>query len=283
LGNLGAKANDNFRRKLFAQQTKLLLLIAYSKSNDSMIRENYEAIEFMHCKFCEKDCNKLVESHIIPQAIFRLIDPNNKLKIYTSVDGQPPKRSRTGIYEKLFCDKCENQFNLLDDHGIKFFKGIFDIIEQNELYDIIKVSDHKLLILFFLSLLLRAHYSKGDIFEIIDIGSKHTQTIKNLIENQKSLIPEYYSVAIFKDPHIKVPIIESARKSKPEGVVYYTFIIGYYTLHIKCDKRCNISLIDEMLFTEKKQIILKTPFDESNKDRIKIAKALRRNSKNLPH
>ncbi|RFS32188.1 hypothetical protein DYI81_06665 [Acinetobacter sp. SWAC5] len=59
------------------------------------------------CKLCLKDDTTLVDSHIIPDFVFRWLKKNS-FNRYLRTSIVPNKRAQGGITEKLLCEKCDN-------------------------------------------------------------------------------------------------------------------------------------------------------------------------------
>ena len=68
------------------------------------------------CKLCKKDKN-LCNSHIIPDFFFRLLkkslDPTkfDYKSFFVLSTEKIPSKKQTGYFEKMLCEKCENQLS----------------------------------------------------------------------------------------------------------------------------------------------------------------------------
>jgi hypothetical protein len=66
------------------------------------------------------ESNKLVKSHIIPEAFWREIRQGDDAPLLiTSVKGEFPKKAPIGVYDDgILCTECEESFGHVDDYGI---------------------------------------------------------------------------------------------------------------------------------------------------------------------
>ena len=92
----------------------------------------------MICRLCGKD-KKLVESHIIPKKFYTpLFVEKQSPRIISNKPGFYPKKSPSGIYDKIVCVECERIFSPWDDYAQKV------LLTQNSKVEYLKYNDKKI-------------------------------------------------------------------------------------------------------------------------------------------
>ncbi|MBW6520958.1 MAG: hypothetical protein K0A99_08125 [Desulfoarculaceae bacterium] len=121
------------------------------------------------CKFCNKQA-KLVESHIIPLGFYwQLVDENGNIaKLLSPFDDEHPKRQPNGFYDYFLCDEHEKQFSDVDSYACALLRDSNPKEMKNgwEFSDV----NYKLIKLFFISMLWRAHWATNIFFKKINLG-----------------------------------------------------------------------------------------------------------------
>ena len=197
------------------------------------------------CKLCG-NVKVLVDSHIIPEAFFRIMGEDlSKVKIYSSDKEVFPKKARKGAYDQIVCVDCENIFGPWDQYAAEFLldKNNFSdpIVDENgdiQGFEIPSV-DYKRLKLFSLSLLWRASVSDHILFDSVDIGPANEAILADMILESNPGGPGDYPVVICKyDDRPASTVIGSARRLRTqEGINFYKIYFGGFEFSIKVDRQ----------------------------------------------
>jgi len=139
------------------------------------------------CRLC-KENKRLVKSHIFPEFMYKpLYDENSKFKIISLKNGSIKKEPSKGIYERLLCERCDNEIiGKYENHASKilFGDGKKEIEIENTNYgQLIRGVDYKLFKLFQMSLLWRTSISKREEIHRINLGP-HEDRMRKMILNE---------------------------------------------------------------------------------------------------
>ena len=185
------------------------------------------------CKLCGMQ-GPLVESHIIAKSLYEREGYKSPSLIIS--DKAFPRRSRTGVYDKIVCDSCEQLFGPWDQYGKELLlktthkthesmAGNFKIA-----YRIIENVDYAKLKLFFMSLLWRAHASDDPFFKRVKLGP-HELKLKDSIRSSTPLYADDFAVHIARfDVEGKTGMLEP-HAQRFDGVNYSILHCGIHLLH----------------------------------------------------
>jgi hypothetical protein len=153
------------------------------------------------CKLCN-ETKDLVDSHIFPEFMYTpMYDENHKFKVLTTKSIDVLKEPRKGIYEKLFCKKCDNEIiGKYEDHAAKvmFGDGKKEIeIKETKMGLLIREIDYTLFKLFQISLLWRASISTRPEIKRISLGPHSEKMRMMLYTENPGEIYEYGAVIYF--------------------------------------------------------------------------------------
>lgn len=196
----------------------------------------------MKCQYCGEN-KQLIKAHIIPASFFKPLRSDNGDVTYlmTVMQGEFPKKSQTGVYDKtILCRVCEDQFAQWDEYG---FKTLVDGAKQlKPLYDqkkllafILPQVDIDQLNRFLLSVLWRASVSSQDFYKQVNLGA-YQDKIQSILENNTVLGNDEYSLLIsrFDDQYFGSTMLDP-RLEKWDGVNYYRIYLGGFIAHIKIE------------------------------------------------
>jgi len=212
------------------------------------------------CKLCGED-KQLVKSHIIPRSFymqFRKID-NRGIHIASTEADKPPKRSQTGIYERIVCRDCEDLFSPWDDYAIELL--LTEVQDYQKIYYKDKCIGYRIneynyhyLKLFFLSVLWRMSVSKHEFFQKINLESDE-KTIGEMIKHKDAGNPCSNPIFIlsFTDPLRTFLVNPSLLKF--EGYDYYVLYFAGYKIFIKKEKGIPLWL-DEYILKPKLPLLV---------------------------
>ena len=155
------------------------------------------------CKLCNKE-NKLIDSHIFPEFMYTpMYDEKHQFKILTTKSTDIIKEPRKGIYEKLFCKKCDNDIiGKYEDHAAKvmFGDGKKEIeIKNTNMGLLIRGIDYTLFKLFQISLLWRASISTRPEIKRISLGP-HAETMRKMLLTENPGEVYEYGAVIYLFP-----------------------------------------------------------------------------------
>lgn len=155
------------------------------------------------CKLCGKE-RKLIDSHIFPEFMYKpMYDDNHKFKFLTTKSDGVIKEPSKGIYEKLFCENCDNNIiGKYEDHAAKvlFGDGKKGIGIENTKYGLmIHDVNYSLFKLFQISLFWRASISTRPEIKKISFGP-HCEKMKEMLYNENPGEPYEYGTVIYFFP-----------------------------------------------------------------------------------
>ncbi len=203
----------------------------------------------MLCKFCNREFPKLIESHIIPKALFAFGGKSaervsSKIISYDAEDF--PKKAPQGVYDSnLLCFECEGIFQKWDDAAITFFqrdlKNTYPqtLLTTEYTHPIYQYNELKL---FFLSIIWRGHHSTQSFYKNVNLGEMHERSIKAALENADAGNSDPYSILIqrFNTNRAAAKIMIAPRllkKYRDIRLNYYEMVFARFIVWVKVDNR----------------------------------------------
>ena len=208
------------------------------------------AKHYGECRLCW-EYKKLVDSHVIPQALHKDFQGEGASEIY-SRDQRYTERSWTGVYGQFVCQECENSFDQYDKYGVDFVRKHKNrkVGEPlNGSFDrgfIASKVDYKKLKLWLMLILWRADACDREMCKFVSLGTKWRNDLTRRIKNDSPGCSDDYAVmaSLFRDEeHFGVKNIGQFYMSEPKrfrysGVNFYKFYIyGGFTFLIKVDRQ----------------------------------------------
>lgn len=196
------------------------------------------------CQLCGKE-KVPGKSHIFPKSFFKLpADEKRAHLLISSNKNEYQKKSRTGFYDMdIICLDCEPIFCPWDTYASEFLKAKNHpkVIKKkgDPASECIETDfDYPKLKLFFMSLLLRAHYSKQLFFNKVKLGV-HEKLLKQFILSKDPGRPEDFSVVLsnFTDFFDSTSGGFNPFRNRFDGVLAYRFSLGTYQALIKVDQQ----------------------------------------------
>lgn len=234
----------------------------------------------MQCRLCQKETTKFVDSHIIAQSIHALstspTDPTGAKLVY-SKDSIYPKSSKTGVYSRFLCMNCESIFQEWEDHALEIFKQTYKITIPTKLTHIkLDRFDYDKLKLFFMSILWKADASNHDFYRRVDVGTKHRETLRKILINKNTNEWQNYSVFMerFNSDRPAASIMRSPQKAKMGDIIFYTFYMAAFKVHIKCDSRKSPNNMAEYFIRNNYPLIIPLITFEGSKEEVEYVKAI---------
>lgn len=195
------------------------------------------------CKLCQIDTDKFVKSHIIARSMHTLgaaTEDTTKGIILSSDYKSYPKKSPHGIYDRFLCAACEKIFQSWEDYALEIFKKAYEFsLPTVRTHIELNGYDYHKLKLFFISVLWRADASDHYMYRQVDVGLKHRESLRRMLLDKKSGDWQEYAVYLerFNSDKSYVSGMCSPLKGKLEDILFYTFYIAGFKIHIKCDSR----------------------------------------------
>jgi len=235
------------------------------------------------------DIGKPIKAHIIPKAFYELSEQNEGAnKLISNSPGTFPKKIPVGIYDStIVTQKGEDYFEKWDNYATKLLLGdniTFEKIQENGVlggWDL-GVYDYKLLKLFSLSILWRAHVSSQVIFKKVKLGP-HEPIIRELLLTGNAFDSNSYSVILSKwiDGGFG-PVIMDPFREKYDGLNFYRFYCGRYIFSIKVDSRPTVGAFRYAQLALNKNLIIIARDLKASKDFSVMQKIAKQNLSNKP-
>jgi hypothetical protein len=161
--------------------------------------------------------------------------------LVTNVEGRYTQKVRKGIYDaSLVCEECEHRFGPWDDYADELLLNSWDKFEkitdrgQEIAYSFPEV-DYRLLKLFFLSVLWRAHASQHVMFSKIDLGSREA-ALKDAIKQGDPGTVDFFGVVLQAFDSTNVGLLDP-HPERFSGVRFCRFYLSHIIAFIKVDAR----------------------------------------------
>lgn len=156
----------------------------------------------MNCRLCGTlltPANKC-DAHIFPASLLKLLTPGEfgSLKV-VGTEMERSKRTPIGSYDsKILCRDCDNKIGVYDSYARKF-------VEHSELiphpsgvgWSVEGVDQHNLK-MFCISYLWRASITSRPEFSGVNLGEKHEEQIRQMIQSDNSGTVNDYTVSLQK-------------------------------------------------------------------------------------
>jgi hypothetical protein len=206
---------------------------------------------------------KPVKAHIIPKAFYEFPEQKEGVsKLYSNQQGTFSKKVPVGIYDSTFVtQEGEDIFNPLDNYAANLLLNknmkLTEISKNGYIAGwTIEKYDYKLLKLFSLSVLWRAHASSRPEFSKVNIGP-HEKQIKEMLLNSDPGDENHFSVIIAKwiDEGFG-PVFMDPVRERYNGLNFYRIYCGRYVLLIKVDSRKTERPLYETQLAPDKPLIL---------------------------
>jgi hypothetical protein len=207
----------------------------------------------MRCGLCHQEVDKLLKSHIVPEAMMLHGRPDGEDKpmlILPSDDGKHAKRSPTGIYSPIVCAKCEASFQHGDDELLRLLRTLAEgnpVANENgrALAKEYPHIDSSVLHRGILTTLFRAHLSPHEAFNRVDLGS-HAEAVRQLVNGQGPTIGAGFDVVLRVIEGQVGTVTHSPFRERWNGVNAYRLYFPNITAYVKVDQRPFGELFDSV-------------------------------------
>ncbi len=200
------------------------------------------------CPLCEER-EGTIDGHVIPRWAFELAKGDQPSMSLVGNPNKPRSRSPIGIYDPdRFCTDCESLSSTAESYAEEVFGRFPDgwteekDVNGNRIGWVLPSADIKLLRLFFIQLLLKAHFTLRPEFKDVALGP-YAQRARDIFQAWEAPdSPDDFAVVVAKfSPSIKhrdaeLSIMLPVRHSF-EGRNIYCFNMAGFSIYIKVDRR----------------------------------------------
>jgi hypothetical protein len=195
------------------------------------------------CRFCGQS-KPLIRAHIVPRSLYPIVEPHGRRKIMSS--STPNERAiqlQNGLYDdSLVCADCEGIWDKYDAYAKRFF--VDNYAQGQEVGDgkgarglIFTGADHRLIKLFFLSVLWRCHATSRPEFSNVHLGPYEARLKAMLIDGDAGDVDDF-SVAIQDRRHpVLGPIWFNPCRTRVLGRTCYEISLFGPVGYIKVDSQ----------------------------------------------
>jgi hypothetical protein len=214
----------------------------------------------------------MAKSHVIPTSLYgnSLNDTLGPAKIVSDVPGKYSRKTLTGIYEtNVVCHECEAMFSPWDDYANKLLiRTEPDKImgPQGELGAYVYQNvNYKLLKLFFVSLLWRAHHATHDMFSAVKVGRKFEKNLRNMITTGIPGAAETFAVVVARFDHDLADGFFHSFHERYDGVGVYRISFSRHAAYVKVSSRDSARFFKPMILSPDQTFrIIARDFQSSN-------------------
>jgi len=172
---------------------------------------------------------ELRDSHILPEFIYKpMYDDKHRFEVIHP--DQAPQKMQKGLRERLLCGNCEGQLAKYEKYVKEFiYDGKNGSGEWHENLLVLHGLDYKTIRLYYLSLLWRMSISTIKPFNVVDLGQRYEERIRNMILTETPGEPEEFGF------FCAIPLIDgkssfdwmiSPSWARNGGHRYYRIVIG---------------------------------------------------------
>jgi len=193
------------------------------------------------CKFCGNK-KELICAHIIPKSFYPADENGSRRQINFDVRGtQLSSQLQNGFFDSnLVCRKCEDLFNAGDNYAKNLLidrrsEGVRKTDSGKTYFEYSNV-DYKLIKLFFISLLWRAHATSLPYFQAVNIGANDEAIARTMICNKDPGLPDHFAVFMLRiadGPLGQISPSPTQCNFPPNNVCAYEFVLFGYIAYVK--------------------------------------------------
>lgn len=194
------------------------------------------------CKLCKNEVEALVEAHVIPRSLWEIDAGLGPPRVFTNTQGIYPKRVPAGIYDTtILCEACEHRFSPYDGYAAELFLhrvNQFEPVHEGGRLTgyIFPEVDYRLLKLFVIALLWRAHASSHPFYGRVDLGPFAARARCMLLRGNPGY-EEAFGALFSTWDDMQGPIILDPHAERLFGILTYRFYLGRFVAYIKVDRR----------------------------------------------
>lgn len=221
----------------------------------------------MTCALCLSNKNPIRNSHIIPEWVYTdLYDAQHRFNVLATIPGKIKPHEQKGLREKLLCNKCEQQFSIIENYARKVLYGGEEIKIKNlkntiHLYDI----DYSKFKLFQLSILWRASIASHELFSKVTLGP-HQETLRQMLQSCTPGAPMKYPCIMFgltDNKELVTSFIDQVESLRLCGIRCYRFIFsGFIWIYFVASHNLKNGIESKILSKKGELSISLRPFSE---------------------
>jgi hypothetical protein len=148
-----------------------------------------------------------------------------------------------GIREPLLCTRCETHLSRYEKYARDLLMTPARLVLPPPHRQVVNRADYKPFKLFQLSLLWRAHLSKHQLFAAVDLGPRHAERIRTMLETENpgtaADYPCFLSVLYFAgEPRADVMLQANSRRTEGQRTYslifagfHWMFVVSRHTQH----------------------------------------------------
>lgn len=188
------------------------------------------------CGLCLKPEQRLVKSHIVPQALMtEFLDKDGDIAAFVG-ENTRPTRSPTGVWSRILCHDCEQLLKEHDEYSIRLTRKSREAtIKHLGMCSVFEDTDPNRLKLALLSILYRAHLSPHEFYERIQLGPYADVLRRCLYE--KTEVPDTFAIFIRHLDFDQAGLLLGAGPKNFTEVFTYSFYLPHFNVLFKVDKR----------------------------------------------
>jgi hypothetical protein len=199
----------------------------------------------MKCGLCQQDVPKLVRSHIIPKSVMMMTrdkGSSDPIVLLPSDRSKRIIRSQSGVYSEIVCPSCEASFQQGDDALLALCRGWPEGPTRSfggGQFTVRAYPDMAVSILHrgFLATLFRAHLSSHPMFQQVELGPTHGESIRQLLLSDQPTEQSSYSIFVRVVPGLLGEQSFSPLRARLDGLNNYRLYLPNVTAFIKVDKK----------------------------------------------
>ena len=189
-------------------------------------KQNKSVLE--NCKLCN-GFDKLQKSHVLPEFIYKnLYDSTHRFLDLGLSNEKILEIQQKGLRERLLCANCEMRLGRHESYVAPYLAHKkFAISLRDE--GIVNYVNYKLLKLFQISILWKAHHSTHPLFRNVNVGKKHEKKLREMLLADQPGEPHEYGCVTAEAKFGKRTLddfIPNVMHHKTNGYNSYTFIFA---------------------------------------------------------
>lgn len=212
------------------------------------------------CELCSENGPLIKCSHVFPQWLNKLCPTGNRpFRLVSPVDGEYEQRSQTGSYGEFVCQSCETMFGKWDNHASKILKRPPVQTAKGWCFG---EYDFNQMMLFYLSVLWRAHACKHVFFNDMDL-MEHADRVGRILLDQGSNGFDGFEVIPSCSAHWLSSGFMDPRFVQIDDVTYCQLYMARFQAFIKVDDNPGVERLQPYVIAGNQPLcMLEKTFDE---------------------
>lgn len=196
------------------------------------------------CQLCRNEVQSFVESHIVPASFYRTLGRPGDAGVILG-NAERDTRSRTGIYRRFLCSECEKKFEACDNYACTLLRDAQPDEEHRHgngalHYFVYHNVDYRLLKLFIISVLWRAHASpkRTPIFGGVQLPHEVAEQFRDILlaGSTSSLPPDDFPVFVGKSNQPVAYVVREPKFVTIDEMAFVNVYVPGYVFLIQIEK-----------------------------------------------